>query len=272
MSVYERESPANLNSALQSVLINQTVKPKQVVLVVDGPIGMKLGEVISYYENKFKDQLKVLSLDKNYGLGSALRKGLLECEASIVARMDTDDISLPTRFEKQFAFLENNLQYDVVGCNIEEFNIVPGDLKRFKYTHEHHEELIKAIKLRSPFNHPSIMFRKASILKAGNYDGDLPLFEDYSLFLKLWQSGSRFYNLQEVLLYFRVGVGIETIKRRSGLHYLKKEWDFVKYAKRVDAFTSIEVLKYVILKFPIRLLPPKIVLFIYNRFLRKTQR
>ena len=113
------------------------------------------------------------------------------------------------------------------------------------------------------------MMRKSAVLKAGNYDGDLLLFEDYSLFLRMWLSGVKFYNMQEVLLDFRVGSGIETIKRRSGKHYIEKEKAFLQYAEDIGAFSKMQVLKYKLLKFPIRVLPPRVVLFIYNTFLRK---
>src|SRR5690606_28798042 len=107
------------------------------------------------------------------------------------------------------------------------------------------------------------------LLKAGNYNGDLLLFEDYSLFLRMWKAGLKFHNIQEVLLDFRVGTGIETIKRRSGKHYIEKEKRFLEYAKSIGAFSSWDIFKYKLFKFPIRLLPPTVVLFIYNKFLRK---
>jgi hypothetical protein len=167
-------------------------------------------------------------------------------------------------------FLKNNPEIDIVGSNIEEFNLIPGDLKRFKINPETHDVLIKNIKFKSPCNHPSIMFRKSAVLKAGSYNGDLILFEDYSLFIRMWISGSKFYNIQEVLLNFRVGNGLDTIKRRSGWHYLNKECNFLRFAKDIGAFSSYDIFKYKFIKFPIRLLPPKIVLFIYNSFLRKS--
>ncbi|WP_113637119.1 glycosyltransferase [Nubsella zeaxanthinifaciens] len=269
MSVYVRESVANFVAAMDS-LLQQTVKPHEIVLVKDGPLYLDLDVKIGEYQERFSGLIKVISLKDNLGLGAALAIGLENCTCPIVARMDTDDVCRKNRFERQLEFI-NIGNYDVVGSNIEEFNSFPGDLGRFKINRENHEDNIKIIKLKSPFNHPSIMFKKSIVMRAGGYNGDLPLFEDYSLFLRLWKSGAIFYNIQEVLLDFRVGSGITTIKRRSGLHYLKKEWNFVKYAKNIGAFGSFDVIKYVVLKFPIRILPPKVVLFIYNAFLRTSR-
>lgn len=268
ISVYYKEDPYNLDAALKSV-VEQTLIPSEIILVKDGSLYKELDDVISSYEKRFSNLFKIITLKENVGLGAALRIGLENCSHNIVARMDTDDISINNRFKRQINFLIRNPEYDVVGTNIEEFNIIPGDLKRFKISPEFHMDLIRQIKLKSPFNHPSIMFRKDAVLAVGNYNGDLPLFEDYTLFLRLWLNGAKFYNIQESLLNFRVGTGVATIKRRSGLHYLKKEWNFLKYAKMIGAFNYFDLIKYVLVKFPIRLLPPHFVLLIYNTFLRE---
>lgn len=269
ISVYSSEQPENLEQSLFSITKAQTLHPSEITLVIDGPIGVDLELTIEKYIEQHPGLFKVIRFTENKGLGYALHEGLKACSNEIIARMDSDDISLSDRFEKQMNFLNNNPEIDVVGSNLEEFNQLPGDLNRFKINPEKHEDLIKKIKLKSPFNHPTIMFRKKVFIEAGNYSKDLMLFEDYSLFLRLWKKGARFHNIQENLLYFRVGTGLETIKRRSGKHYLLKELKFLNYLRSVQIFSFTDKLLYMAIKFPIRLLPPKIVLFIYNSFLRK---
>jgi len=268
LSVYIKESPSNLAMALESIF-NQTLLPNEVMLVQDGPLTKELEEVITKYKELYPSIMKTLPLAVNKGLGNALRIGAEACSYDIIARMDTDDVARPDRFQKQIAFLSMHPEIGAIGSNIEEFNKVPGDLNRFKMNPETHEDLIAQIALKSPFNHPSMMMRKGELMKAGNYNGDILLFEDYSLFLRMWKAGVKFYNIQEVLLDFRVGSGIETIKRRSGKHYIEKEKKFLAYAMSIGAFSNGEILKYKMIKFPIRMLPPKIVLYIYNTFLRK---
>lgn len=268
LSVYFKENHVFFKESIYSIL-NQTYQASEIVLVKDGNLSKELDKEIDNFVTQYPKLFKIIALDVNQGLGEALRQGLEACTYNIVARMDTDDICVKTRFETQILFLQNNPEIDVVGSNIEEFNIIPGDLKRFKINPEKHSQLVKNIKLKSPLNHPSIMFRKESVYKAGSYNGDLPLFEDYSLFLRMWKTGCKFHNIQEVLLYFRVGNGLETIKRRSGIHYLKKELKFIDFASRNNLFTFFDVYRYKILKLPFRLLPPNIILFIYNLLLRK---
>lgn len=268
LSVYHKEKPEYLKLALNST-VNQTLVPNEIVLIKDGKLGDELENVITSFTKDFPKIFKVIELPENRGLGNALSIGVSHCSFDLIARMDTDDIARFNRFETQYKFLEEHPEIDVVGSNIEEFNNVPGDLKRFKISPENHEDLISQIKLKSPFNHPSIMMRKSSLIKSGSYNGDILLFEDYSLFLRMWMAGLKFYNIQDVLLDFRVGDGIATIKRRSGKHYLEKESKFLDYAKQIGAYSSWDVVKYKTLKFPIRLLPAPLVLFIYNKFLRK---
>lgn len=267
LSVYVKENPLNLKIALESIYHNQTLKPTEIVLVQDGPLTDELYKEIESFSNVAP--LKSVVLDKNMGLGHALQVGATHCSYDIIARMDTDDVARPERFEKQIKFLIDNPEVDVVGANIEEFNESPGDLNQFKINPETHEELVNKITLKSPFNHPTIMMRKEALFKAGNYNGDLLLFEDYSLFLRMWLCGLKFHNLQEVFLDFRIGSGIETIKRRSGKHYIEKEMRFIKYAEEIGAFNKFEALRYKSLRLPVRVMPTKIVLFIYNNFLRK---
>lgn len=268
MSVYIKEKPEYLEIALASI-VGQTCPPDEIVLVKDGPLTSQLEDTINEFAKKNPGLLNLINLTENKGLGHALKIGLEHCSHELIARMDTDDMSRPQRFQKQIEFMIAHPEVDVLGTNIEEFHSIPGDLNRFKVSPEHHDEIVNAIYLRNPFNHPSIMMRKTTVLQAGGYREDLLLFEDYSLFLTLWKRGARFYNLQLTLLDFRVGDGVETIKRRSGLHYLKKENTFLAYARSIDAFSALQVFKYKLLKFPIRLLSPKMVLYIYNTFFRK---
>lgn len=271
MSVYYREQGQFLKDSLTSI-VNQSYPPDEIVLVKDGPLTEDLEFIIRNFCDAYPKLFNIIQLEKNMGLGSALRIGALKCKFEFIARMDTDDVARRHRFETQADFLVKNPEIGVVGSNIEEFNLVPGDLGRMKINPETHDELIRQIGLRSPFNHPSIMMRRESLIESGNYNGELLLFEDYSLFLRMWKNGVKFYNIQEVLLDFRVGDGIQTIKRRSGIHYLRKERDFLRYAKEIGAYNNFDILRYKILKFPIRLLPPRLVLLIYNSILRRNKR
>ena len=91
MSLYDKENPEYLSPSLDS-MFNQTVKPDEVILVLDGPINKKLQIIIDRFLNKYPNTLKLVPVENNVGLGRALDIGLDHCSNELVARMDTDDI------------------------------------------------------------------------------------------------------------------------------------------------------------------------------------
>jgi glycosyltransferase involved in cell wall biosynthesis len=238
------------------------------VLIKDGPLTDELENILNEYIINYPKIFKIIALPVNKGLGNALSIGVLECSNELIARMDTDDICVPHRFERQIRFLEENPNIDVVGCTIEEFGETPGDLKRYRKMPETYDEILKYSKFRSPVNHATVIFKKSKILSSGNYNGNILFIEDFSLFIRMINSGSVFHNLQETLLHVRVSLGLDVIKRRSGLVYFKNEWKLAMLAFKIGHLNFFEWLFYVVFKLPIRLLPPQIILFIYNKFLR----
>lgn len=268
ISVYHKENPLYFRESLES-LMNQTVLPNEIVLIKDGPLTENLENVLNEYVANYANLFKIIALPLNKGLGNALSIGILECSNELIARMDTDDICVSNRFEKELNFLKNNPTIDLVGSNVEEFNNFPGDLQRFRKMPEKDIELLRYAKYRSPVNHPSIMFRKQKVLEAGNYNSDILMMEDFSLFIRMLNNGCVFYNIQEVLLNFRIGLGLDVIKRRSGLLYFNNEWKFAKLAFKIGHLNFFEWLFYILFKLPLRLMPPRIIEFVYNKFLRQ---
>lgn len=264
LSVYFNENPLFFKAAFDSVLA-QTLKPSQIILVEDGPLTAKLYELINEYLYLHSSLLKVVKLEKNMGLGAALNRGLQESTNEIVARMDTDDICYPDRFEKQLKFMVQNPQISVLGTAVQEFDLQPGDLDQFRALPTDSEKLLYFSKFRNPLNHPSVMFRKSHLLKVDSYQS-MMLFEDYYLWVRLQLNGFKIANLSEPLLHFRVGN--DMVGRRSGYGYLKKELAFLKEIKTLGFISNKEYLISILCKSPLRLLPKSILTFIYKKVLR----
>lgn len=261
ISVYIKENPSYLEQAFDSLVV-QTYPAEEVVLVKDGPLSPELDTMIDSFRSKLP--LKLVILTKNMSLGFALDEGLKNCSFDWIARMDTDDICYPDRFEKQVKYILDHPEVDLVGSNIMEFIERPEDLNRQKTVPELHEEIIQYAYSRSPFNHPTIFFRKSAILAAGSYQS-MVLFEDYYLWFRLIKSGYQFYNIQEPLLHFRLGK--DMLGRRQGIGYGAHEAKFFIKAFREDLIPFSSLMKF-LLRFPIRLLPKNFTLFFYNKFLR----
>ena len=127
-SVYKNDSPQFVKEALDSMLIAQSIKPMEIVLVQDGPIPYSLSDLLSSYEEHYKNQFRVIRLEQNKGLGNALRVGVENAKYDIIARMDSDDLCLPDRFEKQLSFLECHPEVDIVGGQMTEFVNSPDNI------------------------------------------------------------------------------------------------------------------------------------------------
>ncbi|MFZ5972409.1 MAG: glycosyltransferase [Bacteroidota bacterium] len=265
ISVYAREIPDFLRSSLEST-VNQTLIPNEIVLVKDGPLTPELERVVEEFSEKSPGLVQVVSLEKNVGLGQALSIGLLKCKNDIVARMDTDDICQNNRFEKQIQFLTDNPHIDLVGSNILEFETDPQKPSRVRQTPETDLAIKKAIRHRNPFNHMSVCFRKHSVLRVGNYR-HMPYFEDYDLWIRMTKGHCQFHNLQENLILVRTANDL--IGKRHGLAYARLEWRFLWHHFVSGFFSPKEIFLNAALRFPIRIIPKRILALVYSRFLRK---
>ena len=263
MSVYIKEQANHLTACFDSIF-RQTIPPTEIILVEDGPLTSALYEAISKEEERFP-QLKRIKLDTNQGLGIALNKGLQKCSYDIIARMDTDDICVPNRFETQLSYLQNHPEIDVIGAWVFEFEESTSKVLGIRSLPEQHKQIYRFGKKRNPMNHPTVMFRKESVLKAGNYL-PCPLFEDYYLWGRMLMKGFRFYNIQQPLLYFRRSP--EMIKRRGGLSYAKKEISFLKKLHDTGYISKWNLIRNVSQRYIVRILPDYIRSLIYKYLLR----
>lgn len=211
MSVYYKEKAEYLELAIESML-KQTVPPEQFVIVEDGPLTDELEQVIQKYENEKQDLFTVVRLDENRGLGLALDEGMKYCRNELIARMDSDDIAMPKRCQKELNIFEENSQLDIVSGAIYEFKDIPENVVSVRRVPEHQKAIEKQMRRRSAFNHPAVMFKKKSVVQAGGY-GESARKEDHDLFSRMVFGGCHAYNLQEPVLYYRVGD--DNIKRRK---------------------------------------------------------
>ena len=215
MSVYIKEKPEYLRTSLKSA-INQTVRVKEIVLVLDGPITDQLQSVIEECQKECSDLIKLIPLKENVGLGKALAIGVEKCKYDLVARMDTDDIMIPTRIEKQIAEFTSDLDLTIVGSNIDEFYDSPESIVGRRVVPETNEEICNFSKKRNPFNHMTVMFKKSAVLDVGNYQPMMG-FEDYYLWVRLLKAGYKGKNIQESLVFARTGE--DMYARRGGKKY-----------------------------------------------------
>lgn len=264
MSVYYKEKPEYLKAAIDSIL-NQTVKTDDFVIVCDGPLNKALDDVIADYVRTAPGLFNVYRISTNLGLAKALNNGILQCKNELIARMDSDDISAPDRMERQLdAFKKHDA--DIVGTNIIEFTENILNTKSARTVPESNDEIIQFAKTRSPFNHPSVMYKKSAVIDAGFYE-DYKYFEDYNLWTTMLLKGYKGYNIQKNLLYMRAGE--DMYKRRGGLGYVKCIFKFKNHLRKMGFISMGMFLISSIGRSVVSIIPNGIRTGIYSKALRK---
>jgi len=201
LPIYFQDDPQLLSIAIHSIWNDQTVKPGEVVLVLDGPIPDYLQSEVTKWAYVIGDKLKIIPIEKNVGLGAALNIGLKNCSFELVARMDADDVSLPYRFERQLSAFEQSPEVDIVGGAAIEIDESGNDIG-FREMPVSHEDIISAI-WAAPVIHPSVMYRRDAILGIGGYDDNLTRRQDYELWFRCAKIGLQFRNVYEPVVKYR---------------------------------------------------------------------
>lgn len=258
--VYKNDVLEQFKIAIRSISEDQTCKPSQIVITVDGPLPLEIKEYVLQLE---KNELFTVVWSKvNNGLGIALNLGLDQCKYDIVARMDSDDVSFPDRFERQLKLMDKN---DLVSASLAEFSTSTGEIESIRRA-TNRKRIPQVYWLRNPFNHPSVMFRKSEVLKAGGYL-DMPYFEDWYLWVRMINHGARCDNLNEPLVYFRSDKN--QLNRRRGINYLKFEIHFVNTLKSRKFISNLQFYTRITLSTIFRFLPMGIFKLMTKLVLRK---
>lgn len=269
MSVYYKENPSWFKTALDSV-INQTLQPNEIVLIEDGKLTDELYKVIEEYKNQYSNLFKIIPLEKNSGLGEALRIGVLNCSNELIARMDTDDIAKNDRFKKQIQFFQEHPNVDLVGSWISEFEDEPDKIISYRQLPIEHQEIYKFGQFRCPVNHMTVMYRKNAVLQAGNYQ-TFKNIEDYYLWGRMLKQGAVFANIPECLVNVRAGNSM--LRRRANLTYFfNSEFPLHTELYRMGFISLKQYLRNISSKFLLRAIPQWAMAIIYRKFLRKEVR
>lgn len=264
ITVYEKEKPYNLRKSLLSSY-RQTIKPTEIVLVCDGILTQDLYNEIEDIKNLIPI-LKVYQLSTNVGSGPASCFGVEKCNTDIIARMDSDDYSEKTRFEKQIKAFKENPNLIMVGTNILEKNT---EFTALKTVPEKTEEIREYSKFRNPFNNPSSMMKKEYILKVGNYR-KFRYLEDYDLTMRLIHDNPTkdFLNIQEPLVIMQTNNS--SYLRRGGLLYVKTEFFLQTDFYKRGYISKVELCRNIFIRNIVRVMPNSMRKLIYKKKMRES--
>ena len=264
MSVYSKDSAAYLTESMES-MIRQSVPCDQFVIVEDGAVGAELEDVIRGYERAYPEIFTVVPLAENGGLGRALNAGIQACKYDLIARMDADDISKPDRCQKQLEAFEADPELEILGTQVEEFTGSINHIISRRIVPADGDGIRKFARRRSPFNHPTVMYRKSTLEQLGGYR-EYGRKEDLDLFLRAAFSGIGVGNLDEPLLYYRTSP--ENQKRRKSWtncrEYIQIMYGFFRQKK----IGFVDMLYVLIGQITLYVMPEKFTSLISKRFLR----
>ena len=250
-------------------MIDQTIKPDEIVIVYDGKLTPELYQTMDEFINKFPGLFTIIENKKNMGLGLSLNRGLEVCRNEFIARMDTDDISLLDRCEKQLNLFKKNSNLDICSGYIDEFIGEPGNIVSTRCVPKNNEEIYEYIKKRCPINHVAALFKKKSVINAGGY---LDCFwnEDYYLWIRMYEKKAIFANIDNPLVLVRIGK--EMYQRRGGKKYFKSEIFLQNYMLKKKIINYHTYILNIIKRFIVQiLLPSKIRGIVFRKYARRNK-
>lgn len=259
LSVYAKEVAEHLDVALNSLAL-QTMPADEIIIVIDGEIPQVLHRVVDKWVSSLP--IKTVYLPNNIGLGNALNIGLMHATYNLIARMDSDDICLRDRFEKQIEYFSNFPETILLGGAITEFETSPREGDRKRFTCSEHQDIVEYSIKRNPFNHMTMMFKKDFIIKAGSYQHHL-FMEDYNLWLRCIANGAICHNLNDVLVNARIGSGM--LLRRRGFSYFISELQLLRVKFGIFPDSKFKILTFSFVRIISRLLPVGFLSFIYTK-------
>ncbi len=265
IATYKGEKPEYLDRALRSIWDDQKRKPDEIVLVEDGPLTTGLCSVVDAWKEILESRLVVIEKPVNQGLAAALNDAIEVAHGDLIARMDSDDISLPDRFMLQEQYMDEHPEVDILGGSIREFND-EGTLSAVQRYPATMQEVLRTMYKASPLAHPTVMYR-SSFFKAGyRYSSKYHICEDVTMWYDAAAGGRVINSLQDVLLEFRRNPSV--MQRRSR----EKAWsEFLAYNDGISRLYGKFSYKYIysFMRMCFRLMPASLVSLIYDSKLRR---
>ncbi len=226
MTVYDRETPENLNASLDSMLL-QSYPPDEVVLVCDGKLTCELNIIAKSFESEFRPYFRIIRIDDHVGAAAALNEGIKSCTCPYIVRMDSDDISFPERCRKQMELFAAKPHLDMIGTFAEVYDTGKGEAVGIKQLPTKHKQIKKYARRRNPFCRQTLAFRRELAEEIGGY-AELEECEDYEFAVRMLANGAKARNIPEVLVRYRISE--EDYRKRKSFRSTK---NFIRVRKLI---------------------------------------
>ena len=264
MSVYHKEKPEYLDLAMNSIWTVQSLKPIQIILIEDGELTEELNAIIEKWKQVLQNILLIHKNKTNVGLTKSLNIGINNATGQYIARMDSDDVSMPGRFIKQIEYLEKNTDYAVVGSLAQEIDEVGNytNIRTYPFTDK---EVRNYICKACPLQHAGVMMKREIFDNGIRYNEEYRLTQDLALWFTILNAGYKIGNIPECLIQFRITQDSFVSRDKSkGLHEFKI---YMKGIRKLKGLTWRYV--YPLSRLVMRYMPSKLIKGIYDSPLRK---
>lgn len=260
MSLYKNDTLEYVRFAVESIL-NQSYGQFDFFILYDGYIPQNVDDYLSGLRD---ERIRINRREENKGLAYSLNELLgivMPQNYEYIARMDADDISLPERFAKQVAFLNTHPETECLGTWAIEINSDGSEFYR-KQMPETHEGCWEQFMVRDCMIHPTVMFRKSYIEKAGFYSLDTYFGEDTMMWAQGFAAGCKFANVPEYLFKFRLND--DFFNRRRGWKHAK---GILTLRWRVNKMLNypLKAYLYAIAYAGAKMMPTKVLNLIYKK-------
>ena len=265
MATYSQMETEYLRQAFDSIWTNQTLRPDQIVFIEDGPLPPDQETLVQEWQQRLGDRMVVCRNEENLGLTKSLNIGLKQVTSDLVARVDSDDVSMPDRFRLQHDFFVAHPDIDILGGSLQEFNDSNPCICVRTYP-QTNDEVRKYILKASPLAHPSVMMRTRIFKEGLSYDERYRTSQDIALWYDALLAGYKISNLSDIILLFRRSRGV--MKRRARE---KAKNEFLIYMKGIYRMKGLFTLSYVypIARYIVRNMPVPLISWFYDSRLRK---
>ena len=255
---YQDTIKTELVAAIDSIL-KQSKQPDEIHLIQDGPVPDELTELVKEYLGNNNVFTKIV-IPVRSGLAYALNISILNSKTSLYARMDSDDISHPQRLEKQYAFLRENPNIDIVGTWLTEFeDDINKPTDRIRKVPPDQESIYRLFHYRNPMNHPTLLFRRGVFAKIGLYDSSFFRAQDTELYARAFKKNIEVDNIPEILYYMRTD---DIVGKRSTMEHIKYQvlgrYKYNTWSLTLNALKIISIL--------FRFMPKRIQRLGYDKF------
>ena len=256
IAVHHAINPIQVRVSIESIFLQKNI-PNQIIIIVDGSIGIELSEYLLHLSLKY-NQIVIFYLKKNKGLSYALNYGLQKSNYELIARLDPDDIVVNNRFFEQKKEFDENQTLSVCGSYAKE--TYKKNKKKLIKKPSKDNEIKVSLKIKNPIIHSTVMFKKSDIQSIGGYPS-IYKCQDYLLWIKCMENSLIFKNIDKALVVSKLD---KNLMIRRDLNYFRFEKIIYSYMLEKKIINNHFFYLNIFFRFILRSLPYSLKLLLYQ--------